>query len=375
MCACDFCTNFNIGRSDIIYGLKDPRYNALLHLQKSRQDVDDAVKAGYWHQINFYNDSTVNADEQGAVADIIVKGATSKVAEEQKSARFAKAILASKYNPYDLPPQAVTTHPAPAPKVIPERKTLRGTVIPEKVIIKPSPVSTAKEGIFEQMRDLMRYRRIRRGCKFGLVYTAEAIAPTARIHFILDGLPLERVIDKTPVKARRDGAPEAWDFVPITYSELRAVFRHWDALKSRVIFYRLHPASASASATPATPGGFAAQPAPWESDPGAWAVYAAKRLKKYRDAVGARLSSPSGASTHAPSGALVRALDQAAALESSGQANRAARLLREALNPTGHCSVCGVAADTRCARCHRAYYCSREHQKMDWPMHKPVCFA
>jgi hypothetical protein len=38
-----------------------------------------------------------------------------------------------------------------------------------------------------------------------------------------------------------------------------------------------------------------------------------------------------------------------------------------------NCIVCGVEAKNLCARCKKAYYCSREHQENDWPEHKKVC--
>lgn len=34
------------------------------------------------------------------------------------------------------------------------------------------------------------------------------------------------------------------------------------------------------------------------------------------------------------------------------------------------CRVCGLPADFRCSRCHRAWYCSKLCQRADWPNHK-----
>eukprot|EP01105_Mastigella_eilhardi_P027985 TRINITY_DN8963_c0_g1_i1.p1 TRINITY_DN8963_c0_g1~~TRINITY_DN8963_c0_g1_i1.p1 ORF type:complete len:316 (-),score=108.79 TRINITY_DN8963_c0_g1_i1:925-1872(-) len=42
--------------------------------------------------------------------------------------------------------------------------------------------------------------------------------------------------------------------------------------------------------------------------------------------------------------------------------------------PLRCCAVCGAAVTlSRCGRCGRACYCSREHQREDWPAHKQWC--
>jgi len=38
------------------------------------------------------------------------------------------------------------------------------------------------------------------------------------------------------------------------------------------------------------------------------------------------------------------------------------------------CRVCQTTENTsRCGKCGTAFYCGREHQKMDWPLHKKAC--
>ncbi|KAM9667364.1 programmed cell death protein 2 [Trichechus inunguis] len=37
------------------------------------------------------------------------------------------------------------------------------------------------------------------------------------------------------------------------------------------------------------------------------------------------------------------------------------------------CRVCGCLAPKTCSRCHRAHYCSKEHQTLDWRWHRQAC--
>ena len=37
------------------------------------------------------------------------------------------------------------------------------------------------------------------------------------------------------------------------------------------------------------------------------------------------------------------------------------------------CPICGSQASSKCQSCEQVYYCSREHQKEDWPNHRHEC--
>lgn len=40
----------------------------------------------------------------------------------------------------------------------------------------------------------------------------------------------------------------------------------------------------------------------------------------------------------------------------------------------GNCTLCGNEATKKCSRCKKTWYCSAEHQKQDWKLHKKtVC--
>ena len=38
-----------------------------------------------------------------------------------------------------------------------------------------------------------------------------------------------------------------------------------------------------------------------------------------------------------------------------------------------YCDVCGVVSTDKCSKCSSAFYCSAEHQALDWPSHKLLC--
>lgn len=37
------------------------------------------------------------------------------------------------------------------------------------------------------------------------------------------------------------------------------------------------------------------------------------------------------------------------------------------------CAVCSITAKQRCAGCFNVFYCSRDHQKQHWKIHKSLC--
>ena len=39
----------------------------------------------------------------------------------------------------------------------------------------------------------------------------------------------------------------------------------------------------------------------------------------------------------------------------------------------GKCRCCGKAASLRCSKCKKVFYCGKECQARDWPIHKKEC--
>ena len=99
--------------------------------------------------------------------------------------------------------------------------------------------------------EMVRYtaKFISRGSKAALAMMLEP-ENNGKIHFLLDGLDVQRVILKS-------GAPST------TASELRYLYRNRERLNGKVHFYRNHQKVS----------------APWESNPGQWRLYKPRRYR------------------------------------------------------------------------------------------------
>lgn len=106
------------------------------------------------------------------------------------------------------------------------------------------------EVVTGQKKDLTRERlalsanitqlAIRRACKFGIGMVAEDAAfSTAMVHFILDGLDMAKIATKDTIDGSwlLDQNKGRKDYVSITTSELRYVYRNWGKLSAKVNLY------------------------------------------------------------------------------------------------------------------------------------------
>lgn len=94
----------------------------------------------------------------------------------------------------------------------------------------------SKNGIISSIEPtggVIGFKIIRRACKFAIDYT---ILTNHRIHFILDGLDIKGIVLKKTLEQilkrkyyRKDSVLNMKPYVPITTSELRKVFRFFDA--------------------------------------------------------------------------------------------------------------------------------------------------
>jgi hypothetical protein len=114
------------------------------------------------------------------------------------------------------------------------------------------------------------YLAIRRGCKFGFEYILNSvISPDAKIHFLLDRFDRnngERMVQAVKKEASTARGRTA---VSITYSEIRYVYRNWDRLRNRVLFYY----------------NFDKDEAPWEDDGrfALWNDVGGNHVESYKD--------------------------------------------------------------------------------------------
>ena len=84
-------------------------------------------------------------------------------------------------------------------------------------------------------------KAIRRGCKFGLQMICRqlnATLPNSKVHFLLDAMDMDSVIDNTP--ATKDMYGQNYQYVYITYTELRSVYRYWDKFDHNKIHFYLN---------------------------------------------------------------------------------------------------------------------------------------
>jgi hypothetical protein len=96
--------------------------------------------------------------------------------------------------------------------------------------------------------------RLRRSSKFGVRWAAQS---GRRIHFNLDNIVMDEVVNKNRAGEDSPAALGRPKQRAITGAELRFVYRNWNQLRDRVVFYRNRQVV----------------PPPWESEPLLWARY------------------------------------------------------------------------------------------------------
>ena len=98
-----------------------------------------------------------------------------------------------------------------------------------------------KNKISEIVKKAYQRKAIRRGCKFGLQMICRQLnskLPNAKVHFLLDAMDMDSVIDKTPATKQLYGTD--YQYVYITYTELRSVYRYWDKFDHNKIHFYLN---------------------------------------------------------------------------------------------------------------------------------------
>ena len=224
--------NFVLGRGDLIYGFEKGRD---LYIKNSTK-LQAAVLTGSWIIANDFNNNTILSFNQ-----FFTPTGKSTLTEEEQ----IKEILA---------------------KLKQIGKLDEGSPFVKAIYKKYPPAAVQKIDFQELVHsgDSHFFKMVRRSCKFGIQYVTEILDGNAKVHFVLDYMPDERVIIEKH-KLSEKGAKDPSGRVPITVSELRFVFRNWSRLQHRIIFYK----------------SLREYFAPWETNPIGWRDYALARYQKY----------------------------------------------------------------------------------------------
>ncbi len=256
----DFSKLFRGRKGDLIYGLREQRTRYIDHYNQQNKKRQTGLKLKHdndWWAIDQYNNTygiQVLLDQ--AILDNIVQEDTvsrtiGTVQGKVRHTEFLQKMLKTKRrNPYETL----------------ERFEHDG----DAMILYEGTIYDEEEPMMTKKGKAMSDRSIRRACKFGLEYVANVHAQHgSRIHFILDGLDMDNVIKKRKVTLRNKRSNHIQRvFVPITYSELRNVYRKWPTsdFNETIYFY----------------DNFKHVKAPWEQNPSAWKKYSITRMAKYR---------------------------------------------------------------------------------------------
>lgn len=219
----DIDRNFKPDRGDLIYGMDAGRDFYL----KNSATLAGSVLKGHWVTANSFNNHSILSFSDYYTPNTPITGRATQIKmlgehlDKIGKAEVGKPFVEALYQHY--PPAQIKA------------------------------MDTAQLG---RNGDSHNFKMIRRSCKFGLEYVAGTLDTHAKVHFALDQMASDRdVITKKKYAGR----------VAITVSEMRYLFRHWDRLHNRVVFYKSLRETF----------------APWEVNGEAWRGYAAARYEKY----------------------------------------------------------------------------------------------
>lgn len=252
----------------LIYGADGPQrlyLNLLLQWfgDNNERDVERFPKADYANVSNYYIDWSTQASVEvsGLERPTRTLWDTDEHEARQEHARrdFVNRFNASHSRLGDLKPQSLAQDPQRGQRLISGVRKDNNTLHP------------TTDALTTVVRGAVRQFAVRRACKF-LIY--DAIRQRRVITYALDDLVLQDVVDKTAFELETQ--PGRFK-VPVCTSELRELFRRWDACWEWVRFFR----------------GLHLVDAPWLPSNGldavrGWSGYAAARATKLADRIGAQ---------------------------------------------------------------------------------------
>ena len=225
---------FSLDNKDLVYGRSENRMYYLGRL-KGRSHLSEFMSE-HWVTIDRYNDESILQLKKFKSPEHILGNVDELVKDHPKVKAYWDEL---KKHPRFSP---VTVFQADRQKLEREGGTQMAS------FIKATPTDHNQHML-----------AIRRACKFGVDYVVNFTK--GRVHFVLDGIEDLDVVSKKGIEID----PAFPDYSPITSTELRSIYRNWDKVKHRVLFYR---------------HGVTVDP-PWEAEPELWGIYREHRENKY----------------------------------------------------------------------------------------------
>ena len=255
----DFIREYDPRRGDLLYGIKMPRAIVQGKWQQHWQSVvkgktasaqekaeaQEKIDAGSLYICDRYNNHFELAEPQTYRTPNTLAGKFANLSQQTTTAgnKQLSADQQARIQAYASGIQASRFSPAAAMNAPSAKLALEGA---EKAHFNKK--RKWWEALTDQKRDLSRERAalsanvtqlaIRRACKFGIGMVGEDPQfKDAKIHFILDGLDMAKIATKDTIDGGWLLDKGRKDYVSITTSELRYVYRNWGKLSSKVNLY------------------------------------------------------------------------------------------------------------------------------------------
>ena len=235
-----FKQNVDWNRGDLLYGIS---YARGVYLKTNFPQLAHMHGHKYWSYIDDYNnryfcvEMTQNLDP--AHVDDMIEALEAQSGATKRHQKYIDVLSRHKYSPRNTLKMN--------PVNVLRKEGLHTVVFQLTRQIKQTgdPQGARAQALRKKIRDTIKlaYERkaIRRGCKFGIQMVAMNLnseCPNAKIHFLLDGMDMQAVINKADKPETHEATGIQYRNIYITNTELRSVCRYWSKFdKSKILFY------------------------------------------------------------------------------------------------------------------------------------------